>query len=29
LQIRDGKETFEIILNLKIEPHVVKSDYSR
>jgi two-component system LytT family sensor kinase len=29
LQIRDGKETFEIILNLKIEPHVIKSDYSR
>jgi two-component system LytT family sensor kinase len=29
LEIRDGKETYEIFLNLKIEPHVVKSHYSR
>jgi hypothetical protein len=29
LQIRDEKETYEIILNLKIEPHVIKSHYSR
>jgi len=29
LQITDSKETYEIILNLTIEPHVVESAYSR
>ena len=29
LEIRDEKETYEIILNLKIEQHVVESAYSR